>query len=251
MRVLEYQRTLSDTRTSDDVVRLIAAHEEESIMSFLGRISDLISANVNAMLDRAEDPEKMANEYLRQLTNELYEARTAVAASMADETRLEQRRVASQAEAEAWQSRAEAALRAGDEELAKAALNRKVQAQKLADEYRQQETAQEEQVDALQNALVQLETRIAEVKAKKELIIAKKNRAQTQEALQRTASSIGQLSALDKLDKLEEKVDDRLARADAMAKLENDSLEARFKDLDKEQAVDSELAELKRKMGLA
>jgi phage shock protein A len=251
MRVLEYQRTLSDTRTSDDVVRLIAAQEEESIMSFLGRISDLISANVNAMLDRAEDPEKMANEYLRQLTNELYEARTAVAASMADETRLEQRRVAAQAEAEAWQSRAEAALRAGDEELAKAALNRKVQAQKLADEYRQQETAQEEQVDALQNALVQLETRIAEVKAKKELIIAKKNRARTQEALQRTAASIGQLSALDKLDKLEEKVDDRLARADAMAKLENDSLEARFKDLDKEQAVDSELAELKRKMGLA
>jgi phage shock protein A len=251
MRVLEYQRTLSDTRTSDDVVRLIAAQEEESIMSFLGRISDLISANVNAMLDRAEDPEKMANEYLRQLTNELYEARTAVAASMADETRLEQRRVAAQAEAEAWQSRAEAALRAGDEELAKAALNRKVQAQKLADEYRQQETAQEEQVDALQNALVQLETRIAEVKAKKELIIAKKNRARTQEALQRTAASIGQLSALDKLDKLEEKVDDRLARADAMAKLESDSLEARFKDLDKEQAVDSELAELKRKMGLA
>lgn len=220
-------------------------------MSFLGRISDLISANVNAMLDKAEDPEKMANEYLRQLTNELYEARTAVAASMADETRLEQRRVASQAEADAWQSRAEAALRAGDEDLAKAALSRKVQAQKLSDEYRQQETAQEEQVDALQNALVQLETRIAEVKAKKELIIAKKNRAQTQEALQRTASSIGRMSALDKLDQLEEKVDDRLAQADAMAKLENDSLEARFKDLDKEQAVDSELAELKRKMGLA
>ncbi len=220
-------------------------------MSFLGRVSDLISANVNSMLDKAEDPEKMANEYLRQLTNELYEARTAVAASMADETRLEQRRVSSQSESEAWQSRAEAALRAGDEELAKAALGRKVQAQKLADEYGQQEAAQEEQVDALQNALVQLETRIAEVKAKKELIIAKKNRAQTQEALQRTAASIGRLSALDKLDQLEEKVDDRLAKADAMAKLENDSLESRFTDLDKEQAVDSELAELKRKMGMA
>jgi phage shock protein A len=220
-------------------------------MSFLGRISDLISANVNSMLDRAEDPEKMANEYLRQLTNELYEARTAVAASMADETRLEQRRVSAQAESDSWQNRAEAALRAGDEDLARAALNRRVQAQKLADEYLVQERAQEEQVDALQNALVQLEMRITEVKAKKELIIAKKNRAQTQEALQRTASSMGRLSALDKLDKLEEKVDDRLARANAMAQLESDSLETRFADLDKTQAVDSELAELKRKMGLA
>lgn len=220
-------------------------------MSILGRVKDLISANVNSMLDKAEDPEKMANEYLRQLTNEVYEARTSVAAAMADETKLEQRRVSYQAEADQWQSKAEAALRAGDEELTKAALSRKVQAQKLADQYRQQETAQEEQVNALQDALVSLETRIAEVKAKKELIIAKKNRAATQEALQRTASSLGRLSAIDKLDQLEEKVDDRLARADAMAKLEQGSLEARFKDLEKDQEVDAELAELKRKMGLS
>ncbi|NJN15584.1 MAG: phage shock protein A [Oscillochloris sp.] len=220
-------------------------------MSILGRIKDLVSANVNSMLDKAEDPEKMANEYLRQLTNELYEARTGVAAAMADETKLEQRRVAYQAEADQWQGKAEAALRAADEDLAKAALSRKVQAQKLADQYRQQETAQEEQVNALQDALVNLETRIAEVKAKKELIIAKKNRAATQEALQRTASSIGRLSAIDKLDQLEEKVDDRLAQADAMAKLEQGSLETRFRDLEKDQEVDSELAELKRKMGLS
>ncbi|PMP80644.1 MAG: phage shock protein A [Chloroflexus aggregans] len=219
-------------------------------MSILGRIKDLIGANINAMLDKAEDPEKMANEYLRQLTNELYEARTGVAQAMADETRLEQRRIA-EAEAEQWQIKAERALRAGDENLAKAALARKVQAQKLAEQYRAQEKAQEEQVEALQQALIDLETRIAEVKARKELIIAKKNRAQTQEALQRTAASIGRVSALDKLDQLEEKVDDRLARAEAMAKLEGDSLEARFRNLEKETEVDAELAELKRKLGMA
>lgn len=220
-------------------------------MSILGRIKDLVSANVNAMLDKAEDPEKMANEYLRQLTNELYEARTNVASSMADETKLEQKMLQFQGEADQWQTKAEAALRAGDETLAKAALARKVQSQKMADQYRQQHTAQSEQVDALQDALVQLETRIAEVKAKKELIIAKKNRAQTQEAIQRTVQSIGRVSALDKLDQLEEKVDDRLNRAEAMAKLEGDSLDQRFRDLEKETEVDSELAELKRKMGLS
>ncbi len=110
-------------------------------MSILGRIKDLISANINAMLDKAEDPEKMANEYLRQLTNELYEARTGVAQAMADETRLEQRRIAAEAEVEQWQIKAERALRAGDEALAKAALARKVQAQKLAEQYRAQEKA--------------------------------------------------------------------------------------------------------------
>ena len=102
-------------------------------MSILGRISDLISANVNSMLDKAEDPEKMANEYLRQLTNELYEVRTNVAEAMADEAKLEQRRISSQAEVTQWEMKAEAALRASDEELAKAALGRKVQAQKLAE----------------------------------------------------------------------------------------------------------------------
>jgi phage shock protein A len=220
-------------------------------MSILGRISDLVSANVNAMLDKAEDPEKMANEYLRQLTNELYEVRTNVAAAMADEAKLEQRRISSQAEVTQWTMKAEAALRAGDEELAKAALGRKVQAQKLAEQYSEQEQAQEQQVTAMQEALIQLETRIAEVKAKKELIIAKKNRAQTQEALQRTAQSMGRITAMDKLDQLEERVDDELNRAEAMAKLEQGSLEARFQNLEQSSDVDAELAELKRKMGMA
>lgn len=219
--------------------------------SILGRISDLISANMNAMLDKAEDPEKMANEYLRQLTNELYEVRTGVAAAMADETKLEQRRSAAVGEVTQWQSKAEAALRAGDEALAKAALARKVQAQKLAEQYQQQEQAQEEQVNAMQDALVQLETRIAEVKAKKELIIAKKNRAQTQEALQRTAQRMGQISSLDKLEQLEERVDDRLNQAEAMARLQQGSLEARLSDLEQQTEVDAEMAELKRKLGIA
>lgn len=220
-------------------------------MSIFGRIKDLLSANINAMLDSAEDPEKMANEYIRQLNNELYEAKTNVAAAMADATRLNQKEAQFLAETDQWQLKAEQALRAGDENLAKAALARKVQSQKLYEQYKQQADEQESQVEALQNALVQLETRLAEVKAKRELIIAKKNRAQTQEAIARTARGLGDISALDKLDNLEENVDDRLAKADAMAKLQGDTLEARFKDLDKDMAVDAELAELKKKLGQA
>ena len=218
-------------------------------MSIFGRIGDLLSANINAMLDKAEDPEKMADEYLRQLNNELYEAKTSVAAAMADAMKLNTKEAQYGAEAEQWSSKAEAALRADDEELAKAALARKVQAGKLAQQYKEQSDQQDQQVEQLQNALVQLETRIAETKAKREMIVAKKNRAQTQEAIQRTARGLGDLSAMDKLDQLEEKVDDRLARADAMAKLEGGTLESKFRDLEKDQEVDAELAELKRKLG--
>jgi phage shock protein A len=218
-------------------------------MSIFSRVRDLLSANINAMLDSAEDPEKMADEYLRQLNNELYEAKTNVASSMADATKLNTKEVQYMAETEQWANKAENALRAGNEELAKAALARKVQAQKLAQQYKDQSDAQDQQVEALQQALVQLETRIAETRAKKELIVAKKNRAQTQEAIQRTVRGLGDISAMDKLDQLEEKVDDRLARADAMAKLEGDTLDAKFRDLERDTEVDSELAELKRKLG--
>lgn len=218
-------------------------------MSIFSRVRDLLSANINAMLDSAEDPEKMADEYLRQLNNELYEAKTSVAAAMADATKLNTQEARYVAETEQWAQKAEAALRAGNEELAKAALGRKVQASKLADQYKQQSDAQDAQVEQLQQALVQLETRIAETRAKKELIVAKKNRAQTQEAIQRTVRGLGNINALDKLDQLEERVDDRLAQADAMAKLEGDSLENKFRDLERSTEIDSELAELKRKLG--
>src|SRR5919202_4568273 len=102
---------------------------EES--SMLTRIRDLVSANLNAMLDRAEDPEKMVNEYIRQLTENLNEAKISVAGAMADETKLHHKMVEYQAQAEQWQMKAQAALRATDEGLARQALSRKLEAQKM------------------------------------------------------------------------------------------------------------------------
>jgi phage shock protein A len=219
-------------------------------MSIFGRIKDLLSANINAMLDNAGDPEKMANEYLRQLQSQLYDVKTNVASAMADETKLRQRLTSHQEEVEGWTNKAAAALRSGDEELARQALQRKVQEQKLVEQYEQQHAMQAEQVARLQEGLTQLETRIAETQAKRELIIAKQNRVQTQEALQSTMQNVSNVSALDKLDQLEGRVDDRLAQADAMAQLEGDSLENRFRKLEQDSNVDSELEELKRKLGM-
>jgi phage shock protein A len=219
-------------------------------MSIFGRMKDLLSANINAMLDNAGDPEKMANEYLRQLQSQLYDVKTNVASAMADETKLRQKLTRHQEEVESWTNKAAAALRSGDEELARQALQRKVQEQKLAEQYEQQHAMQAEQVARLQEGLTQLETRIAETQAKRELIIAKQNRVETQESLQSTMRSVSNVSALDKLDQLEGRVDDRLAQADAMAQLEGDSLDNRFRKLEQESNVDSEMEELKRKLGM-
>lgn len=215
----------------------------------LGRIRDLVSANLNAMLDRAEDPEKMLNEYIRQLTDNLNEAKISVAGAMADETKLHHKMVEYQAQSEQWQMKAQAALRASDEDLARQALSRKLEAQKMADSYKQQYEQQDQQVEDLQDALIKLESRIAEARSRRELIIAKQNRAQTQEAIQRTVAGLGNITAMDKLGQLEERVDDRLARADALDRLNRGTLEARFEELESNSEVDSELANLKQLMG--
>lgn len=220
--------------------------------SILKRIRDLVSANINAMLDSAEDPEKMVNEYLRQMQDELYEAKTTVAAAMADEDKLNRLWATNRALAEEWEKKAEAALQAGKEDLAKQALIRRRGYLELTDNYRQQFEAQSQQVEELQDALAKLEAKIAEARARRELIIAKKHQAETQEAIVRTVRTIGDSSrAFEGLAGLEQRVDERLAKAKAMAQLEGESLETRLSDVEIEAAATADLEELKKKMGMS
>ncbi|MGB9723476.1 MAG: PspA/IM30 family protein [Chloroflexia bacterium] len=220
--------------------------------SLLKRIRDLISANLHAMIDQAEDPEKMVNEYLRQLQDQLYEARTTVAAAMADEDKLHRMWTSNQALADEWQAKAEAALRAGKEDLAKQALLRRRAFQQIADSYKAQYEAQDKQVEELQEALGKLEARIAEARTRREIIIAKKHQAETQEAIYRTVRTLGDsTTAFEGLATMEERVDERLARARAMAQLQGGVAEAQLEDVEAEAAVAEDLAELKKKLGLA
>ncbi len=220
--------------------------------SLLKRIRDLVSANLHAMIDQAEDPEKMVNEYLRQLQDQLYEARTTVAAAMADEDKLHRLWTSNQAMADEWQTKAEAALKAGKEDLAKQALLRRRAFQQIADSYKQQYEAQDKQVEELQEALGKLEARIAEARTRREIIIAKKHQAETQEAIYRTVRTLGDsTTAFEGLAAMEERVDERLARARAMAQLQGGVAEAQLADVEAEAAVEEDLAELKKKLGLA
>ena len=107
-------------------------------MSILTRISTLINANINAMIDAAEDPEKMVNEYLRQMRAELSEARAATAMAMADETRLRSMYERNKTQLDEWQRKDELAVQRDQDDLAREALSRKGTAQKLTDGYNSQ-----------------------------------------------------------------------------------------------------------------
>ncbi len=216
-------------------------------MSILTRIATLINANINAMIDAAEDPEKMVNEYLRQMRAELSEARAATAMAMADETRLRSQYERYKSESDDWQRKAEMAVQADQDDLAREALTRRSSSQKLADTYQAQWESQHDQVGDLREALAKLEAKISEAESKRELIIAKQRRAATQEAITNALQSVQGQTADSSLQRMEAQVDQRLAKAEAMAELSGQDLDTRFSDLETENQVNNDLAELKRK----
>jgi len=218
-------------------------------VSILTRISTLISANINAMIDSAEDPEKMVNEYLRQMRAELSEARAATAMAMADETRLRSQYERNKSVSDDWQHKAEIAVQRDQDDLAREALLRRSTAQKLADNYKAQWESQHDQVGDLREALAKLEAKIDEAEAKRDLIVAKARRAATQEAITSALQSVQGQTADESLGRMESVADERLARAEAMAELQGQDLDTRFADLEAEQEVDTELASLKEKFG--
>lgn len=213
------------------------------VLSLLSRISDLVSTNLTGMLGQGEDSVQMVNEYLRHLNENLHQAKRHVAAMMVDETRLHIKMVQYQTEAEQWQSKAELALRAGDEDLARQALASKRQAQKLSTRYKQEYEEQGRYVDQMQDALVKLEARITEAKSKRAQMGADLMVVDVK-AIQRGGHSLRSTHVRCRLDLLEERIDERLAQAAALARLEQGTLEARFADLE----LDQEMEALRRKV---
>ena len=220
-------------------------------MAILDRISTLVRANINDMIDRAEDPEKVIKQLLADMNNQLLQVKTQVAAAIADEKQLQQRWQDNQAKADEWQKKAELAVEKGQDDLAKEALQRRNSFQQTADGFKQQYDEQSKQVETLKDALHQLETKINEAETKKDLLIARSRRAKAETQIRTTLSGLDTSGSLASFDRMEEKVNQQEARAAALGELDTDSVDQRFKLLEQESEVDDQLAALKAKKGLA
>ena len=217
-------------------------------MSLLERVGTLIRANINDLLDRAEDPEKMIKQIILDMQNQLIQVKTQVAASIADEQKLYQRYLQNQEEADRWQKKAELAVTKGEDELAKEALSRRNSYQSIADGFKVQYEEQKKQVEVLKSALEKLEAKIEEAERKKDLLIARSRRAEAERKIHETMAGIDTSGALGGLERMEEKVLEREARAKAAVELDTDTLEEKFAALEQESDLDRQLEELKSKM---
>lgn len=216
-------------------------------MGITDRISTLLRANINDMLDRAEDPEKVIKQLLVDMNSQLLQVKTQVAASIADEKQLEQRYQDNETKAEDWQHKAELAVSKGEDDLAREALMRHNAFQQTADGFKTQYTEQAQEVETLKQALHQLEQKIQEADAKKDLLIARSRRAKAETQIRTTLTGLDASGALAGFDRMEEKVNQQEARASALGELDTDSTEQRFRMLETESQIDGQLAALKAK----
>ena len=223
-------------------------------MSIFSRLKTLITSNVNDLISKAEKPEKMLNQLIIDMQEQLLESKRAVALAIADEKKLERDALNQEAQAQEWEKKAMLAVRAGKDDLAREALLRKQEHDNAYAEYRKQWELQKESVEKLKESLRELQIKIEEAQRKKNLLIARAKRAEAQQKIQDTMSSVsGNRSAFDAFDRMAQKVDQMEAQADAARELEdfssNTSLEKRFKELEKSDASsDLLLEELKKKM---
>jgi len=223
-------------------------------MGIFQRLKTLISSNVNDMINKAENPEKMLNQLVVEMNEQLIESKKAVAMAIADEKKLERETQNQQAMAQEWERKAMLAVRAGQDDLAKEALLRKQEHEANHGQFKQQWEAQKQSVAKLKESLRELQGKIEEAQRKKNILIARAKRAEAQQKIQQTISSVaGNKSSFEAFDRMAQKVDQLEAQADAAKELEDFSsgsnLDKRFAELEKSSSsADLMLEDLKAKM---
>jgi phage shock protein A len=223
-------------------------------MGILERIRTVLKANINALISKAENPEKMLNQLIIDMNEQLVEAKRQVAMSIADEKKLERQLLENKGQAEEWERKAMLAVKAGKDDLAKEALVRRQEYDGYAAGFQKEWDAQHSAVEQLKDALRQLQTKIEEASRKKNLLVARAKRAEAQKQIQQTMGSLSATSSFDTFDRMAQKVDQIEAEADAMKELASVSpdqkLEDKFKELESSGAgADQLLEDLKAKMG--
>jgi phage shock protein A len=214
-------------------------------MAVLERVATLVRANLNDLIDRAEDPERMIKQVILDMENQLLQVKTQVAISMADQHLLQKKHTEQEDKSAEWMKKAELAVDKQQDDLARAALERYQSFTKLAEGYAQQVTDQRNQVDSLRKALDQLEQKLAEARAKSDVLIAQHRRARALERANDAQLAVGGAGPVAGFDRLQQKVMRSEAVSQAKSALVADDVDRRFDAMAKEDEVGRLLDALK------
>jgi phage shock protein A len=214
-------------------------------MAVLERVATLVRANLNDLIDRAEDPEKMIKQVILDMENQLLQVKTQVAISMADLHLLQKKQAEQEDKSAEWMKKAELAVDKLQDDLARAALERYQSFTKLAESYTQQVTEQRNQVESLRKALDQLEQKLTEARAKSEVLIAQHRRARALGHASDAQVVAGGDGPAAGFDRMQRKVMHAEAVSQAKSSLVTDDIDRRFEALTKDDEVTRMLDALK------
>jgi phage shock protein A len=216
-------------------------------MGIFDRISRLVRANVNDTLDNAEDPEKMLEQLIRDMSEEIRQARGQVAAMIAQEKELAADKAEADRHSAEWQRRAELAVAQDKEDLAREALRRKRDSDENARIYGEQLTAQQQTVSRLKNQLQELETKLDTMESKRDALIARSRRARAQQQVSETLTNLPHTNAASEFERFERRIRTTESKAAASAEMAELGHDDDFAALDHDFGVEDELAALKAK----
>jgi phage shock protein A len=214
-------------------------------MGLMERVSTLLRANLNDLIDKAEDPSKMIKQVILDMENQLLQVKTQVAISIADQHMLEKKQKESEGKAADWMRKAELAVDRGQDDLARAALERHKGCERTTESFKEQIVDQRAQVDTLKSAYGKLEQKLAEAHSKSDMLMAQHRRARALGKASDARMSIGDGSAIRTFDRMTDRVMRDEAVSQAKSELAGDNLDDRFAQLQRDDEVDRALAELK------
>jgi phage shock protein A len=218
-------------------------------MALLERVSTLVRANLNDLIDKAEHPEKMIKQVILDMHNQLLQVKTQVAIAIADQHLLEKRRKENEDKVAEWMRKAELAVDKKQDDLARVALERVESYRELTDGFAQQVADQKAQVENLKTALRQLEQKLIEAQAKADLLIAQHRRARAVAKASDAKMAAGNGSSAAAFDRMKRKVAHGEALSQAKSEIVTDNMEERLAALEKEDRIEQLLVELKTKRG--
>ena len=223
-------------------------------MGIFDRFSTLLRSNINDLISRAENPEKMLSQLIVDMKTQLAKAKQQVASAIADEKKLQADAETMKKQAEDWERRAMLAVQEGRDDMAKQALGRYNEQLQGAQQLHETWLRHKAETDALKHSLRQLNDKIEEAKRKKNILVARAKRAEAQQRIQETMSGMSDKSAFESFERMTEKIEAHerkaLAAAELNEEVSGDRLVKQFEALEYKGSSDQQLLELKQRMGL-
>ena len=214
-------------------------------MGVFSRFTDIVNANVNALLDKAEDPQKMIRLIIQEMEDTLVEVRTSSARSLADKKQLQRRVQNLQAQMDEWQQKASLAIQKGREDLARAALLEKQKVSKLLSTLDEEYRLVEESIEKLTSDVRELENKLQETRARQQALIMRQKNAGNRRDVRRQLDTSKIDEALSKFEQYERRIDEMEADVDSYQLGRGKSLENEFADLQAQDEIEKELARLR------